>query len=646
MALLLFSPLNAQNRDSLRNIVEGSYPDTTKIKVLRDLCWIYLNPPLSKLDSGEYYTDVLRAIAFKIEDHDLIAITEYYYGVKARHLGQFEKALGHTQEFYQHFSSVGDTNRMAFAHFQNGNILSNMGEYDQAIEELYQALRLHKHSGDLSSVNYALNSIGTILKTAGRFEEAIATYEQVLATDSVNADVLMNLGNVYSEQKRYTEALQQYKRALVFDRASKNNWAIAYDLENIGTVYYKLEQFDSAEIYFEESYQLRSVNSAPEQKAISAIKMAAVKIELKETAKAAKYLAEADSLSIDLGSLPIKRDVSLRKSAYYKALGDYQMALNWYEVYAQQKDSLLNETTTKQINELQTRFETAKKDQQIELLGKEKEIQVKETQRQATLKNAFIAGAILVALSALIGFLSIKSRMRNQKLMALKNQELKEAKFQRQLSDLEMKALQAQINPHFIFNCLNSINQMILEGQDVQASRYLTKFSKLIRLILEHSENSEITLQDELSVLESYIELEQLRYQGEIDYQLNVHQDLDPMDTYLPAMVLQPFVENAIWHGLGLRPERQGGKITIAAKQEGNWLKCEIEDNGVGRAHAQKLKDQSLIKHKSMGLKITEERLSLLSTEKESDQQLINIIDLKDDQGVAQGTRVELAIPT
>jgi LytS/YehU family sensor histidine kinase len=227
--------------------------------------------------------------------------------------------------------------------------------------------------------------------------------------------------------------------------------------------------------------------------------------------------------------------------------------------------------------------------------------------------------------------------------MSAKNQQINEANFKQELSDLEVKALRAQINPHFLFNCMNSINRMILSNETEDASRYLTKFSKLVRLILENSESPAVSLDNELVMLESYIQLECLRFKGQIDYQILVDEMIEPESIYLPSMVLQPFVENAIWHGLMHKENREKGTISIGIKGDENHLRCTIEDNGIGREKAQVLREKSLLNKKSMGIKITEERLRLLSGKRLD--QMVRIIDLKDDRDFARGTRVEISIP-
>ena len=127
---------------------------------------------------------------------------------------------------------------------------------------------------------------------------------------------------------------------------------------------------------------------------------------------------------------------------------------------------------------------------------------------------------------------------------------MKESDFKRQASELEMKALRAQINPHFFFNCMNAINLMIRKGDSENACLYLSKFSKLVRLILENAEAAAVTLESEMALLESYIQLEELRFPGKINYSLSVDESIGIQNTYLPSMVLQPVIENAIWHGI------------------------------------------------------------------------------------------------
>ena len=184
---------------------------------------------------------------------------------------------------------------------------------------------------------------------------------------------------------------------------------------------------------------------------------------------------------------------------------------------------------------------------------------------------------------------------------------------------------------------------MILKGETETASSYLTKFSKLVRLILENAEGPMVSLENELALLESYIQLEELRFKGKINYDISVDKSIETESTYLPSMVLQPFVENAIWHGLMHKKENEKGNIAIVVKEDNDSLLCTIEDNGVGRERAKQLREQSVLKRKSMGMKITEERLKLLNPG--NVQPVIWITDLKDNLDHATGTRIQINIP-
>lgn len=358
---------------------------------------------------------------------------------------------------------------------------------------------------------------------------------------------------------------------------------------------------------------------------------------------ASDCLFKAVDLSSEIKSKPMLVDAYLNLSELYAETGDYKKAHHFLELYKIMSDSILNEESSRQMNNLQIRYETEKKDQQITLLAKEKEIQEKEADRQSTLKNVFLAGLTLVILLTLLLGYVYKQKLKNQKLLAAKDTEISEAHFKRQMTDLEMKALRAQINPHFLFNCLNSINRMIVKGENENASLYLKKFSKLVRLIVENVETNRVSLENELALIESYIQLEELRFKGKIGYEIFIDEKIEKENTFLPPMVLQPFVENAIWHGLMHKETNEQGHIKIAVKEDNDTLLCTIEDNGVGRRKSEEMKEKNDGKTKSIGIKVTEERLKLLS--KERIKELIRIVDLKDTFDAAVGTRVEISIP-
>jgi sensor histidine kinase YesM len=215
--------------------------------------------------------------------------------------------------------------------------------------------------------------------------------------------------------------------------------------------------------------------------------------------------------------------------------------------------------------------------------------------------------------------------------------------FEKKIAETEMTALRAQMNPHFIFNCLNSIKLYTLENDSQTASEYLTIFSQLIRLVLENSRSEKVTLQKELETLRLYIELEAMRFKDKVNYQINVTPEVDLQYIEIPPLLLQPYVENAIWHGL--MHKKTGGNLSVNVSQPAeNCLVIEITDDGVGRELAAEYKSKSATRQKSFGLKMTSERIEIINQlyKIEAD---VRIIDLKDGKNRPTGTKVIIKLP-
>jgi LytS/YehU family sensor histidine kinase len=211
----------------------------------------------------------------------------------------------------------------------------------------------------------------------------------------------------------------------------------------------------------------------------------------------------------------------------------------------------------------------------------------------------------------------------------------------RMLSEYQMTALRAQIKPHFIFNCISAIQTLILQGQVEVAYEYLQKFSKLLRLVLENSKRNFITLKEELDVIDLYIELEQLRFDGSFTYTKEIDETIHTSGINIPYLILQPVIENAIWHGL-LHSDMKEKKLHVKIKNEGKLLVIHVEDNGIGRELSKQYQKNAT--KRSMGQTMVSERLSLVSA-RTREPASIEITDLYDPGEKASGTLVTLQIP-
>jgi anti-sigma regulatory factor (Ser/Thr protein kinase) len=215
--------------------------------------------------------------------------------------------------------------------------------------------------------------------------------------------------------------------------------------------------------------------------------------------------------------------------------------------------------------------------------------------------------------------------------------EVEKVLTEKKLTELEMQALKAQINPHFVFNCLNSIKGFILDKDFKSADKYLDKFSDLMRSTIDNSDEAIISLHNEIIYLDNYLQLEKLRFEDKFDYSIQVDDDVDREKSFVPAMLLQPYVENAIRHGIRFLEDKKG-QINIHVSTKNNCLVCEIDDNGIGREKAAVLKSKMHIEYQSRGMNISRRRAELYGIEQE-------VTDKKDEQGSATGTTITVKIP-
>jgi streptogramin lyase len=250
-----------------------------------------------------------------------------------------------------------------------------------------------------------------------------------------------------------------------------------------------------------------------------------------------------------------------------------------------------------------------------------------------------------IAVILLAGLVFIFFKLRENQI---KKQQEHQTLINRQIAEIKMTALRAQMNPHFIFNSLNSIQHYIAIREKEEALNYLSKFSKLIRKILENSRENTVSLRDEMQLLELYIQLEQLRFNNKFDYHIKVDEKIDLENTEIPPLLIQPYVENAILHGLINKIGK--GDLWFSLDRNNGLLICKIEDNGIGRARSQEIEQRKVSKHKSLGIKVTNDRISAFSEllEHKMSVQIEDLYSLKqnlEEEPQAAGTRVTICLP-
>jgi tetratricopeptide (TPR) repeat protein len=319
------------------------------------------------------------------------------------------------------------------------------------------------------------------------------------------------------------------------------------------------------------------------------------------------------------------------KNAFYKvrlnlaqAKGDFQQAVEYQRLYYHSLDSLRVEQEGQQLDLIMAEAEAERTDQRFRMLSQESEL---SQLRLARSRAIFIGIASIVVMVSLFGLLFFQR---------------KRFKAEQKSITMEQRLLRAQMNPHFLFNSLASIQNYIINEDTDQASIYLSRFSKLVRNILDNSVEEYVSLEKEIETIRNYLELQKVRYAGKFDFQIGVDPTLDEENTLIPPMLAQPFIENSIEHGI--KHKETNGHIDIRFSLEDGLICFEVEDDGVGRDKAHEIEAKQRTRHRSMATSITHDRLKAIN-KKHKRKIHMEIIDLKDATGKGRGTRVRFGIP-
>lgn len=680
--LFLLLPLcSIANTDSLINRAnEYRVEDTIRITVLNNIAIDLAN---ADYDKGLKYADSAIFLSEKIKS-DIKTATAYY--AKARNLssaGQDSSAIIFYKKSY-------------LLNFKNGNYLAcgtmlfnmaisyyNLSEYAKSSESYNAALTLFKKLNNTKGIAASLNGLGIVAMELSDYTKAMSYYMETLTLsrktgDSVTiANAFTNIGIVHKNLKNLNKALTYYNNALAIFKRMDMPQNIAYCYNNIAVVYSLMGQSKKAIEYIDKAFEINKTLKSDYGMASNYLNAGEEYFNMHEYLKADENYTKAAELFRKTGNdnyfgVAIKAkahlllsvpDSSLRElkvnaneryakslmllkqaladfnetedisniadvsedlSTLYEKTGNYKEALNYYRQHILMRDSAVNDEKKLDITKREIQEEYTAKEQEMKLNTEKKQAEV---EREKLKRNYSIAGGVLLIMLGGSGFAQYKRR---RDAVSKKN----EAETNARIYETELKALRAQMNPHFMFNSLNSIADYINKNNAKTASEFSVKFAKLMRMVLENSESREIPLADDLKTLELYMQLEALRMQNKFSYSITVAEDTDAQNILIPPLLIQPFVENSILHGIA--PLGEGGKIEVRVSVKNNMLNILVQDNGAGRKTVNTELHSS--EHKSMGMKITRERIELFSKQKNAEAG-ITTHDLN------QGTMVEIILP-
>ncbi|MEX0289919.1 MAG: tetratricopeptide repeat protein [Flavobacteriaceae bacterium] len=558
-------------------------------------------------------------------------------GTKYRNISKYKRAIELHQQGLDIADQAGNIEfrilnlNMLGVVYRRLNAIKTALDYNQEALELAETIE-QPSNGIKRSINVSVNSIGNIYQELEQFDRAIEHFKKSMDLEEQLGNVRglainhQNIGECLESQGKLDEALQSYRIALAYDEEIASNSGVAICKNSVARIYIKQDKPKDALNILEPTLVISE--DTGDKHIISAVlmNMGWALMKLKRYAEAEIKL---------LAGLKMSREHNLRRnmSESYALLsqlaeerGEYKKSLEYLENAEELEDLIYNNTSLSYVNDVIFRYDTDKKNSEIEALKRTNELKDMKLKRNRT---TLMVSALLLALFTLILYILYRQY---------------QLKSEKKMLTLEQSMLRSQMNPHFLFNSLNSIKLYIINNEKKNAVHYLNKFSKLVRKILEASSLKEIPLAEELETVDLYMNIENIRFSNEINFEIKVDEEIDTHLVKIPSLILQPFLENALWHGLSSKEGDKRIEIQVSKGKNG-FINISISDNGVGRAMAEKLKQSKVLKRKSVGIDITKERLANFSKDFQNNFD-VEIIDLFEDDGKAAGTKVVLHIPT
>ena len=519
-----------------------------------------------------------------------------------------------------------------------GIIYVNQGQYSRGLDCYYKSLQIDEALLNNAGVSKNLICIGIVHGEQNKPQKALDYYFKALKIEGENGDMQRissaygNIGQEYDILGQYGKALEYQFKALKIFEQTGDTYKIAGLYLDIGSLYGKELRFDSSKYYLEKGLELSEQNKDIWTQARILGSLGKAFSLTKDYVTAKKYLLKGLSLSDSTNDITSKRTVHEELSYMYENVGEYKNALQHYKLAMIAKDSLLNDTLIQKMTSAELNYQFQKQQDSAKIIQEKKDaLSIQEIQKQKLIRNVTIGGFAALTIIGFLGFVSFRNKRKREKA------EL----FQR-VAETEMKALRVQMNPHFIFNALGSIDSFLFNNNSADANNYLLKYKQLMRLILENSQHREVAVKEDMEALELYMQLESIRLAYPFTYHINLDDTIDEEETTIPPLILQPFVENSILHGLQRRTT-SGGHIDITIEKQNDVLICTVEDNGGGRQVNIQTMQQG-IKKESLGMKLTEERLKIINELKKV-KAYFTITDLYSNNNTPIGTRVQLTLP-
>lgn len=540
-------------------------------------------------------------------------------------------------------------NKQLAADYYNiiGQHYFQIANYAEAIRVRYSELKLREAINDKKGIANVLQDIGGAYFWEGNYPESLKNYFEALRLRLELRDLFAaaqtyaSIGDAY-QKTNSVAALNNYSKGLeIYSKPGAPVYGVTWCYNGMAETF--KYQGDSAmmysnEVFANEKYKAAlekflQVVSIREQKKLAFVEEALINAgsiytRLKEFNKGKRLLQRGIPMAVEKGTVIMLPEGYQALAIIDSAEGNYKQAFENYKNYVLYRDILSNEDNARKNLQVRMQYEFDKKEDSL----RQKQVLTQaRLDSQKKQKKYYLVGSVLLGLLSLVVFLNF----RNQK----KINRLKDDAHAKEKAELELQSLRAQLNPHFMFNSLNAIQELILKEENEKSQSYLARFAKLLRMLLENADRPFIPLQREIDFLHLYLSLENLRI-PDLKFSIDIDKGVDTEKTVIPNMILQPYIENAIWHGLSHKENDK--QLRIKINQTNGITSYEIEDNGVGRKRSAELKSLYRQEHKSKGMELLSKRFRLLANEYGSEiETTVNDVAT----GKRTGTIVTIRVP-
>ena len=571
-------------------------------------------------------------------------------GTAYDYLGKIDSTLVYLKKAH-HFAQLSkNKTSLAYVFTDLGYVYNNLGNNQLAIRYNLQALPLFEKIQDLEGLERTLFALGRIFDNQKDFKTSHTYYLKCLEIDRKTKNkerlglVLTSLAATNFALKNFQKALSYNNEAFELSNHMHNEDFIAAAHKNYGDIYFEKNEIEKAKSHYLKAESIFKKIQSDIHLSKVQIKLATIFFHQNQLPKAKDYGLKAFELSKKTKLPSDQKNAAAILSQIFSNENDFQKAYKYKSISSDIGEKIYYDESKEIALKATYQYETEKKEAAIKALNQKNRITELESKKKTTTLYLVILFFTGIITTSYVLFSRYKEKKKNEILQNQLTETEKLLAAEKKVTESELKALKSQMNPHFIFNALNSIQMQFMYGDKIIANEQLSNFTYLTRQILEVSGKKNIPISDEIELVTKYLELEKMRFQKDFTYLITVSENIDPDFHKIPPMLLQPLVENSIKHGLLHQKGNKKVSVHFDIDQEETYLICTVIDNGIGREKSAEIKAKNYATHNSFSTQAIEQRLELLNKKLQLPK-LITYTDVVNENHEIIGTQVVINIP-